>query len=244
MKNLLWISLALIVSAVLGFQLLSYFDHLPDGNRFLIVGGQIAMAAASLGVISSVCLLSKTRRNLKAYLQVFVALGAVSALGQCAPWYNKFMGPSHSVANKGGDITVEVPSDWARNDTLAPSTDLFVADWAGTRSVGIKLGDALGEVDLQAELDATHQDMQSRLATQWGPPIDTVACGALCAGDVYSAVSDGKSMHALGVIKIRCGRVMVVVGNYMVSPDAQASDFNDKRQEAIRVIESASCSVQ
>jgi hypothetical protein len=243
MKIFLLMVAALIVSAVLGFQQLSGLDHLPDGNRFLLIGGYIALAAAALGAIACLCLLSKNHRNLKSYLKVLVVLGALSSLGQCGHWYTKFMGPSHTVTNKAGNVTVEVPSDWARHDTLAPSTDLFVADWAGTRSLGIKLGDALGDVDQQAELNATYQEVRGRLASAFGPPIDRVACGNLCVGDVYAAVADGKSMHALSVIKISCGRLMMVQGNYMVSPDARTPDFTDKRQQAIRVIQSASCSV-
>ncbi len=242
MKIFFLLVVALILTSVFGFQLLSRFDHLPDGNRIVLIGQHIAFAAISIGAIAALFLLAKANRNFTSYLKAFVILAAMACLGQCAPWYSKFNGPSHWVSSKAGEVHVQVPSNWARNDELSPASDLFVVDWAGTRSVAITLGQEFGGIDLQTEIDAVGQTLREHMAPAFGQPIDSVSCGDLCVGDVFYAVSIGKPMHAVSVAKAACGRLMLVQSTYMVSASENASEINEKRQEAIRIIQAASCS--
>ncbi|MBL0162521.1 MAG: hypothetical protein IPP82_02390 [Xanthomonadales bacterium] len=216
-KIALLLACGLLISVIGGFQQLSGFSHIPDGNRIVVVGSHIILCICVLGLFSSLFLISKANRNLSSFLKAFNVLGLLMILGQCTTWLDKFNGPEKSITSSNGKYIVDVPSDWAELKEREPNLELQVMDWAGTGSLSIFSG---GFVEKGAEgesLIEARETLGARIREKLGEKIGTFSCGTGCVGEIYPIVSHGKDMRLFSAVKLSGLELLVVQGGMMKS---------------------------
>lgn len=203
--------LAVLLSGIVGIQLLAAMPLIPDGNRLFVVGGHMLGAGAMLGTLALLYLIPKANRTLPSYLKAFVALGAMFSLSQCTTWHARFNGPPKEISDPATRITLVAPSDWAIVRDTPPNVDFALSDWAGTKGVTVTRGEEL-PTDLPPD-DAVAgilEAQREQAAVRMGAPVDRFQCGPHCAGDVFLAEARGKRMRMYAAAKVH-GRTLILV---------------------------------
>jgi hypothetical protein len=235
-RVLLLVLTGLVLTGVVGFQMMTATAHIPDGNRIVVTLTHVAIAALSVGLVASLYLIGKDNRNIASYLKAYNVIGVVLVLSQCGAWMEKFNGPDKQIVSEDRQFEITVPSNWAalkepKNDALVQ-----VMDWAGTSSLAIYPGPELGEIDSESarlEMRSRIEQMMSEKSTKI---MENFACGRECEGDVYPIISNGKPMHLYSAVKIGSGKVVVVQAGIMASLAQRDSAGIIRMIESVRVL--------
>jgi hypothetical protein len=220
-KNILLAALALVIACVMGMQFLAREAFIPEGHRTLVIAQSIGVAALVISLFSLLYLIPKKNRTFGHFLKAFVAVGAVSSLGQCSVWLNKFNGPIETIISNDGLIAVEVPSDWSPMKDVPDGVNLAVADWASTGMLTVR-------AQLAADTDLTQDDVDVGLAAvgadslaKGATVLGDVACGALCAARAFSVPISGTVRRVVIAIK-GDGKRMLLITAARIGVDSPA----------------------
>jgi hypothetical protein len=201
---------AVVVAGVVGMQLLGLTNRIPDGPRLWVMAQYYGVAALGIGLLALLFLIPKANRNLPAFLKAFVVLGALSCLGNCSSWMNKFRGPEKRIAGDSG-VSVAVPSDWEA--TAHPErADLMVMDWAGTASVTVTIAGPADPDVTTAQVEETLTAFEEQASGLVGKPVGSFGCGAFCLGREYDVERNGRTLHVLLAAKSINGHWLFIHG--------------------------------
>lgn len=204
--------LVLVLSAVVSAQLLMRTtSHIPE-RPLVTLAYYFAWLTLGGSLLASLTLISKVHRNWLSFLKVLAFLLALAFMSNCSGLMSKTQEKLKPLTGTAG-ITVVTPSDWAVVEpSVGEGIDFMVANWDGSGSILFTLGKPADAPVANADVAAESARVADLLASQWGRPTNSFACGSLCLGKQFETTTDGKPIRALLALKYAEGRWLVMTG--------------------------------